>query len=76
MKPSLRLHGARSGRDVGLVVCSKNGKKLYGLDRSWAHARKLAGITDVRLHDLRHSVATDAIMNGAQELPHDPGLCR
>jgi site-specific recombinase XerD len=34
------------------------------LCRSWKHARKLAGIPDVRLHDLRHSVASDAIMNG------------
>lgn len=48
----------------GLVVCSMRGKKLHSLDRSWAHARKLAGLTDVRLHDLRHSVASDAIMNG------------
>ena len=58
------IAAAKGNPRRGLVVCSKNGKKLYSLDRSWAHARKLAGLTDVRLHDLRHSVASDAIMNG------------
>ncbi len=48
----------------GLVVCSSRGKRLWSLCRSWKHARKLAGIPDVRLHDLRHSVASDAIMDG------------
>ncbi len=48
----------------GLVVCSSRGKRLWSLCRSWKHARKLAGIPDVRLHDLRHSVASDAIMSG------------
>ena len=58
------IAAARGNPRRGLVVCSKRGKKLYSLDRSWGHARKLAGLPDVRLHDLRHSVASDAIMNG------------
>ena len=58
------IAAAKGNPKRGLVVCSKNGKKLYSLDRSWARARELAGLTDVRLHDLRHSVASDAIMNG------------
>ncbi|MDC0676075.1 site-specific integrase [Nannocystis radixulma] len=58
------IAAAKGNPKRGLVVCSKNGKKLYSLDRSWARARKLAGLTDVHLHDLRHSVASDAIMNG------------
>ena len=58
------IAAAKGNPRRGLVVCSKRGKKLYSLDRSWAHARKLAGLPDVRLHDLRHSVASDAIMNG------------
>ena len=58
------IAAAKGNPRRGLVVCSTRGKKLYSLDRSWAHARKLAGLTDVRLHDLRHSVASDAIMNG------------
>ena len=58
------IAAAKGNPRRGLVVCSKRGRKLYSLNRSWAHARKLAGLTDVRLHDLRHSVASDAIMNG------------
>ena len=58
------IAAAKGNPRHGLVVCSKHGKKLYSLDRSWAKARELAGIPDVRLHDLRHSVASDAIMNG------------
>lgn len=48
----------------GLVVCSRTGIKLYSLGATWLSVRKQAGIPDVRLHDLRHSVASDAIMNG------------
>ena len=58
------IAAAKGNPRRGLVVCSKRGKKLYRLDRSWGHARKLAGLSDVRLQDLRHSVASDAIMNG------------
>jgi integrase len=45
----------------GLVVCSKTGNKLYSLGATWRMVRQMAGIPDVRLHDLRHSVASDAI---------------
>ncbi len=48
----------------GLVVCSRTGNKLYSLGETWRTVRKNAGISDARLHDLRHSVASDAIMNG------------
>ncbi len=34
------------------------------VDRLWRMARKRAGIEDVRLHDLRHSVASQAVLNG------------
>ena len=48
----------------GLVVCSKTGNKLYSLGATWRKVRQLADIPDVRLHDLRHSVASDAINDG------------
>ena len=59
-----KIAAAKGQPKRGLVVCSTRGKRLWSLCRSWKHARKLAGIPDVRLHDLRHSVASDAIMNG------------
>lgn len=38
---------------------------LEGVNRAWDKVRVLAGIPDVRLHDLRHSFATFAVENGA-----------
>ena len=37
--------------------------QFYGL-RLWYAARREAGIEDVRLHDLRHTVASQAVLNG------------
>jgi integrase len=49
----------------GLVVCSKNGRKLHSLGATWRRVRLLAGLPDdTRIHDLRHSLASDAIMDG------------
>ena len=48
----------------GLVVCSKTGNKLHSLGETWRIVRAMAGLVDVRLHDLRHSLASDAINNG------------
>ena len=38
---------------------------LVGLQKPWITIRKLAGLEDVRLHDLRHSFASIAASNGA-----------
>ena len=59
-----RLAQTKGNPRQGLVVCSRQGNKLYSLGNTWGIVRRLAGIPDVRLHDLRHSVASDAIMNG------------
>ncbi len=48
----------------GRVVCSRTGDKLHSLGRTWRRLRELAGLPDLRIHDLRHSVASDAIMQG------------
>jgi integrase len=61
---SARSPPPRATRSQGLVICSCTGIKLHSLGRTWRRLRELAGIPDVRLHDLRHSVASDAIMNG------------
>ena len=34
------------------------------LDRFWLEVRAEAGLADVRLHDLRHSYASMALLNG------------
>jgi len=40
------------------------GQHLRALQASWIRVRKLAGIPDVRIHDLRHSFASFAVMSG------------
>jgi integrase len=40
------------------------GKHLIGLPRAWERVRDRAGLTDVRLHDLRHSFASAAAAAG------------
>src|SRR5690606_14790248 len=44
---------------------SAGDKPLVGVNRAWEKVRTLAGIPDVRLHDLRHSFATFAVESGA-----------
>jgi len=54
----------RAGCDY--VFHTRTGRRVAGtgITRSWDNIRKLIGLQDVRLHDLRHSAASDAIMNG------------
>ena len=40
------------------------GRRLRSLNRTWETIRAAAGLEDVRLHDLRHSFASDALMSG------------
>ena len=60
-----KIGQAKGHPQRGLVICSKNGKKLHSLGETWRTVRGLAGLPDdTRLHDLRHSLASDAIMDG------------
>ena len=45
------------------VIAGRNGTRV-GLRRVWNEARRRAGIEDVRMHDLRHSYATHAALDG------------
>jgi integrase len=42
-----------------------DGKAMVGVNKAWLKVRALAGLEDVRLHDLRHSFATFAVEDGA-----------
>lgn len=47
------------------VFCGmKEGRPLVNIDSAWRRMRKRAGIEDVRIHDLRHTVASWSAMNG------------
>lgn len=47
------------------VFCGKKpGTHLVNVQKIWERIRKQAGITDVRIHDLRHSFASFMIKNG------------
>ena len=60
-----KIGQAKGHPQRGLVICSKNGKKLHSLGATWRRVRLLAGLPDdTRIHDLRHSLASDAIMDG------------
>jgi integrase len=51
--------------DNHYVFCGKKpGTHLVAVQKIWERIRKQAGISDVRIHDLRHSFASFMIMNG------------
>ena len=47
------------------VICGeKSGAHIVNLQKSWRRIRKRAGLSDLRIHDLRHTFASQAVMNG------------
>jgi integrase len=48
-----------------VIVGSVHGGHLVNLQKTWRHIRGLAGLEDVRIHDLRHSFASVAAASGA-----------
>ena len=58
------IHDRRGNPRSGRVVPSRTGNTLRSLNTTWLRLREAAGIPDVRLHDLRHSFASDALMGG------------
>lgn len=47
-----------------VLIGHTEGQHLKALQASWIRVRRLAGIPDVRIHDLRHSFASFAVMSG------------
>ena len=58
------LDGLRAGEDRGLIFQSAWGGKPMNIGHYWRQVRGRAALPDVRLHDLRHSFASVAIVNG------------
>ncbi|WP_051279481.1 tyrosine-type recombinase/integrase [Hellea balneolensis] len=51
--------------DNDYVICGNvEGQPIINLQKSWRHIRKRAGLEDVRIHDLRHTFASHAVMGG------------
>ncbi len=48
-----------------VIVGNVDGSHLVNLQKPWRHLRELAGLDDVRIHDLRHSFASVAAATGA-----------
>ncbi|AQS85826.1 hypothetical protein A0U92_14780 [Acetobacter aceti] len=47
-----------------VITGRKDGGHLTDLEKPWRRIRKEAGLEDVRIHDLRHSFASDALELG------------
>ncbi len=47
-----------------VIVGGVDGQHLKNLRKPWGHIRERAGLSDLRLHDLRHSFASFAIAEG------------
>jgi integrase len=50
--------------DNPYVLPNQSGSFYVGLPKTWSRIRKQAGLSDVRLHDLRHSFASVAVTGG------------
>ena len=47
-----------------VIAGTKEGSCYIAIDKVWFKLRKIAGLSDVRLHDLRHSFASVGVAEG------------
>jgi integrase/transposase len=59
-----QIHDQTGNRKQGHVIASRTGGKLTTLNKTRNTLREAIGLPGVRLHDLRHSFASDALMSG------------
>ncbi len=59
---------SRTPGNPWVIPGKKKGTRLVNLNESWDRIRKRADLEGVRLHDLRHTCASHAVMNGAPVL--------
>jgi integrase len=64
-EPAAEILEARTPKGEFVFPSSAGDKPLVGVNRAWDKVRTVAGLTDVRLHDLRHTFATFAVEGGA-----------
>lgn len=64
--PALELLKAlpREEGDIYVFPSPRQGRHLIGLQKVWERVREDANLSDVRLHDLRHSFASVAVSGG------------
>lgn len=60
------LRQLAAGREsLSPLVCpSRSGREVTSVDETWQRIRAAVGLSDVRLHDLRHSLASDGLAAG------------
>jgi hypothetical protein len=58
------IHDQTGNPRTGYVLRGPRGTRIKSINRTWENIRTAAGLPDVRLHDLRHSFASDALMCG------------
>jgi integrase len=65
-EPALEiLNQAPKQKDNPYVICGqKDHHHLVNIDKAWRRVRQAAGITDVRLHDLRRTVGSWLVQSG------------
>ena len=51
-----------------VIAGTREGMYLTDLQKPWRRVRKAAGLDDVRIHDMRHTFASEAVMGG-ESLP-------
>jgi integrase len=54
----------RVERNPYVFIGTRNGTATKAIDKVWARVRAKAGLTDVRIHDLRHSYASVGAVGG------------
>ncbi len=63
--PAIRVLSSIERRSEWVIPSPVDSNKPYGhLNRSWSVIRKIAGLGDVRIHDLRHSFASIGAAQG------------
>ena len=59
-------HRKRLPEDAsGYVFCRLNGERLLRFDGAWGETCRIAGITNLHFHDLRHTFCSNLLLSGA-----------